>query len=131
MGCVQRLHGHRPLPVLSKHSDPVFNEDCMKRGTSLKKAIPGFSCVPLNFTAYLCRYLSSFLLRLGRTEETRLEMTMPTFCPSISLTQKRHHKKTSWNNTFPHMRTDVKSFCSFYMFHAKLILHNTLMRYDN
>lgn len=51
------------VPSLSSPSvlASSFNESCMRRGTSLKRAILRFSCLPLNLTTCLSHYLSSSL----------------------------------------------------------------------
>lgn len=63
------VSGHSSLPVLCIHSGLIFNEDCRRTGTSLKRAILRLSCLPLNLTADLSHYLlSSPLRRWGRAE---------------------------------------------------------------
>lgn len=60
--CGSVSSGHSSLPVLCMHSSFIFNEDCRRTGTSLKRATLRLSCQPLNLTADLSHYLLSFLL---------------------------------------------------------------------
>lgn len=53
--CVARVSSRSSC--LQLHSGLIFNEDCTRTGTSLKRAILRLSCLPLNLTADLSHYL--------------------------------------------------------------------------
>lgn len=94
------VSGHRSLPVLCIHSGLIFNEDCRRTGTSLKRGILRLSCLPLNLTADLSHYLLSSLLRRWGTsgfEKSHLACNMhplTEFCTLLFV-----HGVHGWNNS--------------------------------